>query len=117
MVSWVCAPVSSSLPPVVVDLGGGAASPVVGIHRIGIVSVWAWWGGFAVGIGFVGQVGIVVVVVVVLGKMMGRVRRGRMLEGLMKVVNGIGCVGRSLGENSVVVIPIAEDFDMMMIVL
>ena len=95
-------------------MGGGAASPVVGIRRIGIVSVWAWWGGFVVvGFGFVGRGGIVVVVVVVvLGKMMGRVRRGRMLADL-KLVNGIDLVGRSLGENLVAVIPVAGDFDMM----
>ena len=101
-------------------MSGGAASPVgVGIRRIGIVSVWAWWGGFVVGIGcVVVRVGIVVVVVVVLGMMMGRVQKGRMLEGLMKVVvNGIGFVGRSLGENFVVEKLIAGGFDMMIVVL
>lgn len=62
--------------------------------------------------------GIVVgVVVVVPGKMMGRVQRGRMSEGLMKVVNGIGFVGRSPGENLVVEKLIVGDFDMMIVVL
>lgn len=79
------------------------------------MSVWAWWGGFVVGIGSVGRVGIVVVVVVGLGKMKGRVQKGRMLEGLMKVVNGIGFVGRSPGANFVVENLIAGDFDMMIV--